>query len=263
MTSPIVLFFRGLNSYGSDRLSFGPYRGAFIHSRLQHALEKRQLTFVPTLNMGNGSIEDHVRKALGFISETKEFKNSENKFHLLGHSTGGLIARAVAPHLADRVLSVTSMASPHLGTTLAEQAFAFSHNHPLTYRSLQIIGYDISQKLDSFNDLRPSEMQKFNLNYKNIEGIRYSSCIFKVKHSDLSWPVKIFTHTGDKLGLLKESDGFIEVESQKWGEILTELELDHLSQIGFNAFFLPTKRQKARLNFEQLCDRLLAHWQSI
>jgi len=51
-------------------------------------------------------------------------KENADKVHIVGHSMGGLDARhmVVDLEMADRVASITTIGTPHLGTTLADKA---------------------------------------------------------------------------------------------------------------------------------------------
>src|SRR5664279_3007294 len=54
------------------------------------------------------------------LTETiqKAYKETGRKIHLVGHSLGGVIARAVASQMPDRVASVTTLAAPFRGVAV-------------------------------------------------------------------------------------------------------------------------------------------------
>lgn len=65
------------------------------------------------------------------LSETiqKAYRSTRAKVHLVGHSLGGVLARAVASQMPDRVASVITMGSPFRGVTV----------HPSVLRAAELV----------------------------------------------------------------------------------------------------------------------------
>jgi pimeloyl-ACP methyl ester carboxylesterase len=57
------------------------------------------------------------------------YKESRRKVHLIGHSLGGVLARAVASQMPDRIRSVTTMGSPFRGVSA----------HPSVLRAAEVV----------------------------------------------------------------------------------------------------------------------------
>jgi len=66
----------------------------------------------------------------------KAYRSHKRKVHLIGHSLGGVLARAVASQEPDMVASVISMGSPFRGLTL----------HPSVLRAAQIVRQQIRER---------------------------------------------------------------------------------------------------------------------
>src|SRR5271170_28134 len=117
LDAPIVLA-HGL--FGFTRLGVGPltiasyFRG--IPQSLQSAGNRVLVTRVPPI----AGIEDRARR----LGEEIVRAFPDEPVHLIGHSMGGLDARRL---LADeswqpRILSITTIGTPHLGSSLADFA---------------------------------------------------------------------------------------------------------------------------------------------
>lgn len=66
----------------------------------------------------------------------RAFAETGQKVHLVGHSLGGVLARAVASQMPDRVASVTTLASPFRGVSI----------HPMILRAVNLVRGQIHQR---------------------------------------------------------------------------------------------------------------------
>lgn len=227
-----VVFCHGL--LGFDSVTIGPaiaplqvshWRG--IASVLQNHGVKVLVTRVPATS----SPIDRAQVLLHKIEHT--YPNQS--VHLIGHSMGGLDCRYLTTHLTDRsfkVLSVTTIATPHRGSSFAD--------HFLT-----TLGKERLPQLLSLLDMLPNgggdgkafefltidNMAKFNQQTPNVPGVKYFSWgatyepglidTWKYPHSVIQ----------EKEG---PNDGLVSIESAKWGSYLGTLNhVNHLDLVGW------------------------------
>jgi triacylglycerol lipase len=155
--------------------------------------------------------------------------------HLIGHSMGGLDCRYLTTHLTDRtfkVLSVTTVATPHRGSTFADHF-------------LELMGRDRLPQVLSLLDMLPNgggdgkafesltvaSMKKFNEETPDVEGVKYFSWGAKYEPGLIdTWK---YPH---RIILEKEgpNDGLVSVESAKWGKYMGTLtDVNHLDLVGW------------------------------
>ncbi len=85
---------------------------------LAHGISHRALDLEPVL----GSIDAYVPQVAGAIQQLRTETN-QNQIVLLGHSMGGLVARAyLACHADAGIVRVITLGTPHHGTGLADNA---------------------------------------------------------------------------------------------------------------------------------------------
>ncbi|EIW86887.1 alpha beta-hydrolase [Coniophora puteana RWD-64-598 SS2] len=157
--------------------------------------------------------------------------------HLIGHSMGGLDCRYLTTHLTQRsfsVLSVTTIATPHRGSSFADHFLATIGMHRLpSFLALidwlpnGIGGGDGA----AFKCLTVAAMAKFNEETPDVEGVRYFSwgAVYDPGLID-TWK---WSHS---VILEKEgpNDGLVSVESAKWGTYLGTLQhVNHLDLVGW------------------------------
>lgn len=260
-----IIYLRGLNSQGDDNLragglDFGPMHGPWLKE-----LMRRELPAKAVSDFGAGSVADQTKRAAEIIRSLPEWKDSKAGFHLLGHSTGGLIARALAHELPgrDRILSVTTMATPHRGSPLAAIAKTFPERRPRLHGLLRRVNYDINQRMHSFADLLPDSATLFNRKYPDVNPVVYASVVFSLPVEEMSWPIQIANRLLNEEGILKDHDGYVERRSQEWGRVLAHLPMDHLTQIGFDLSLNPKARRHTRQLFHRLGDILETHWRDL
>jgi triacylglycerol lipase len=146
--------------------------------------------------------------------------------NLIAHSMGGLDARYLISRLglAERVRSLTTIATPHRGTFLADWFTAnFRHRIPLLM-ALEAFGMN----LDGFGDCRPAVCREFNEATPDAPGVRYFSYGGEASLARLS-PVlrrswSIITPVEGA------NDGMVSVASARWGEYLGTMHADHFAQ---------------------------------
>ncbi|EAU92719.1 triacylglycerol lipase [Coprinopsis cinerea okayama7 len=155
--------------------------------------------------------------------------------HLIGHSMGGLDCRYLTTHLTDRkfkVLSVTTIATPHRGSSFADH-FLYAvgkHRLPQVLALLDLLpngGGDGK----AFEFLTLESMKKFNEDTPDVEGVKYFSwgAVYEPGLID-TWK---YPHS---VILEREgpNDGLVSIESAKWGTYLGTLsQVNHLDLVGW------------------------------
>ena len=181
----------------------------------------------------------------------------EGKVNLLGHSMGGLDSRYLTSLLdfSDRIASVTTIGTPHRGSTVGDIAMGIIPESAFTAANrllgiLECSGEGLQQitRKNLTEDLGPR--------MANMPGVAYFSATSAIPNSSVmtrSLPMFWVPH---RLLLKNEgdNDGFVSVESSKWGEHICTYAGDHYGQIGQ---FLGRSRGLDYLKFyEEILTRL-------
>ena len=129
--------------------------------------------------------------------------------------------------LSDKVASLTTIATPHLGTPLADIS------SKLLSRFVRMLGRLID--LRAFVDLTTARMTEFNRLTPNAPGISYGSVVARsgqLRTHPLLWATHVYLskHAGP-------NDGVVPAASQPWGEVVREIDADHWAQIGWSSAF--------------------------
>jgi len=163
------------------------------------------------------------------------------KFNVVGHSMGGLDMRYAISKLgiADSVASLTTIATPHRGTSLAE----------LILTTPGILKDKLGEIFDWFGEsifpnaksnavaaveqlTREYVTQEFNkeiLDNENIAYYSFSAAVGKGTNHPIN-PIYRYQngHIYNQEGL---NDSFVSVESSKWGEHIQTTPLSHMEQL--------------------------------
>jgi triacylglycerol lipase len=154
----------------------------------------------------------------------------DKKVNIIAHSMGGLDARYAISRLglAERVASLTTIGTPHYGTPLADTSLIM-RELPLLGRAL-LLGLG----LDGIHDLTTTQMAAFNASVPDAHRVRYASYSGWVSggigdvHALLA---PGFTYLTRRTG---DNDGMVPAASQRWGEVLGDVNADHWAQIGWS-----------------------------
>lgn len=162
-------------------------------------------------------------------------KENCNKVNIIAHSKGGLDARYAISRLdaAPYVASLTTIGSPHLGCRLVDIAIK---KLPQSLIRRVAKGYNAMYKklgdaepdfISGVNDLTTEQCSLFNEDAVDKTGILYSSYASKMSSFfgagfPLNVGYAILRHTDG------ENDGFVSVESAKWGNYLGCCETKHI-----------------------------------
>lgn len=169
--------------------------------------------------------------------------SGHTKAHIIGHSMGGLDARVmiVDEGMTDCVASVTSIGSPHLGTSFADWGLAHG-------------GYEIVKAVKGifdatgFEDITLEAMAAFNERARNVEAT--NDVVYQTYAAAQDVPL-VFGPIQPSWHIIFEAeganDGLVSVQSQRWvselksdGGLVKRIRqydfpvtADHLNQVGW------------------------------
>lgn len=167
------------------------------------------------------------------------------KVHIIAHSMGGLDARMMIVDLgmAEKVASLTTIGTPHLGTVLADHVI--NRGGDLWMDFLQKA---VHLNLDGFNDLTVTACEVFNRHAEDAEaknGVVYQTYSSFERGTDIFLPLLpswFYIQNNDG-----RNDGLVSVRSQEWkSEIVAAdgtrkqiaqkqfpIPADHLNEVGW------------------------------
>jgi triacylglycerol lipase len=156
------------------------------------------------------------------------------RVNIIAHSMGGLDARYAITHLGlhARVASLTTIGTPHRGTPIADTSAMFIGQWTNFRRALDRAGANV----DGLYDLTTLRMQEFNRLVTDAAGVVYSSVVGAITPGTGINPILLPAYSFLKR-TAGPNDGIVPVESQKWGDVVGEIEADHWEQIGWSRTF--------------------------
>jgi pimeloyl-ACP methyl ester carboxylesterase len=247
-----VFFIRGLSTNGSDDAYWSVFRFGPMARHFAAAFAQRGIEFHPINGMGSGSLTELAAKVRDLLERHPVWRDPSLPVHILGHSAGGLVARLLCAQTGippGKIQSVMTVATPNLGSGFAEHCLTIPEKFPLSDRFLKTFGYDIAgKKRGSITDLTPEKVQATMREHARIAaGIRQASIICWAPRREWCLPLKLFYIVPAFNAFTLPSDGMVERDSQAFGDVVAEINIDHFRQIGI--FGRPEK-------FLQLCDTL-------
>ncbi|MDQ3907761.1 MAG: alpha/beta fold hydrolase [Acidobacteriota bacterium] len=167
----------------------------------------------------------------------------KGKVHVVGHSMGGLDARYMIARLgmAGRVASLTTVGTPHLGTSLADWGLA--HQGARVIRGLRRV-----IDLEGFLALTTGASREFNESSSEAEA---ANQVFYQTYASAQPRKKVFTPLKRTWSIIREyegeNDGLVSVASQRWVSELVSasgrrkqirqhdfpVPADHLNEVGW------------------------------
>lgn len=186
------------------------------------------------------------RRAADLKSEVEtalSLRPEQSKVHIIAHSMGGLDARQmiVKYGMAEKVASLTTIGTPHLGTSLADWGIK-NEGHEI----IKLLGGIID--LGGFADLTPAECRTFNEFAQATEAaneVVYQTYASSEQQTKIFAPLQIsWQIIHDSEG---ENDGLGPLTSQLWTDTLAgavgirktvsqhdfPVSADHLNEIGW------------------------------
>lgn len=222
LKNPIVLV-HGLGA----RSTYGPFNYFYGLPALLQDHKNRFL--IATLTAWQ-SIEHRAQQLRTQIE--KHFP--DQPVNLIGHSMGGLDARYLAarPHFSERVASVTTLGTPHRGTLIGDMAVGLVP--PTAFfaaeKLLKVFGSSHEPLKQVTRAFCIEEFPKLAPNHPQIAYFSATSAITRPLLKN-ALPFFWIPH-----GILEKAegpnDGFVSVESAKWGDSICTYEGDHYAQVG-------------------------------
>ncbi len=201
-----------------------------------------EVSFAGDLETRANDLEREVETALALRPE-------QPKVHIIAHSMGGLDARLMIckPGMADKIASLTTVGTPHFGTSLADFGVK-NGGHDL----IEVLSKVIN--IEGFADLTTYAADAFNLANEAFEA---GNEVFYQTYSASEKLSKIFAPLQPAWEIINQhegaNDGLVPVSSQRWKRELSNgsgitktvrqkdfpIPADHLNEIGwwdFNEF---------------------------
>lgn len=249
-----VLFIHGLSTYNSDHLKIGPLDFGPMDQHIQNRL-KDQCRYFALHQFGAPTLDQQITNCTRLARKLVEAENISD-LSIVGHSTGGLIARALAYGLEGQVkkIKVLTFGCPHYG--IEELQKKLENLTQLSYgKALKYLGYNISERLSQLAELDSENVKNFNRMYPPLVDKSYLSISCALPHRQLPFLMRKLRNLS---GLSREnSDGIVDEKSQLYGDHSARLKLTHLSQLGF---FIPgAYHPSEKPEFEKLI-RLIEEW---
>ena len=214
---PIVLAHGlfGFRSIEVGRLTLASYfRG--IPDTLRAAGNRVYVSKVPPIS----GIKDRARE----LGHEIDLAFPGQAVHVIGHSMGGLDARHLLsdPHWQGRILSLTTIGSPHQGSALADAAR--EHVGPV-YKALRSLR--INHK--GFWDITKRAARAINRDTCRITNVSCFCVAGNPVESEVCWPLRpLYAILKDLEG---PNDGLVSVESAHgFGRPLPDWPIDHFAQ---------------------------------
>ncbi|MBT8402004.1 MAG: alpha/beta fold hydrolase, partial [Rhodothermia bacterium] len=245
----------------------GMRRGGHLYAAAAHLRMHGVLAFAPnvvpynTVDVRTGMWIDRLAHVLA--------ETGADKLNLIAHSMGGLDARhLISRHgMHDRIATLTTIATPHRGTHIAE----FIVTRPERVRQLLAELADwlgttaVPEGEADFRtavaELTPEHMvEHFNRENEDHPAVRYQS-YGGAAGKGASVPANPFLRIGNGLLFATEgpNDGIVSVASARWGDYLGTIDADHAAQVGLsfgtgsrfssNDFFLDLVRRLSSEGF--------------
>jgi len=155
------------------------------------------------------------------------------RVNIVAHSMGGIDARYAISRLglAKRVASLVTVGAPHRGTPIADLGQGLAAWLGLRF-ALERAGVG----LDALRDLTVARMEAFNAEVPDAPGVAYGSVVGVARRTLQTNPLLVPTWLYLK-ARAGDNDGMVPAASQRWGEVLAEIEADHWAQIGWSRHF--------------------------
>ncbi len=243
LRAPIVLV-HGL--FGYDRLRIAGMTVASYFGNLPEYLAAAGNRVLVARLHPTGGVAQRATELQSFLDRAAP----DEPVHILAHSMGGLDARYMISRLAmaHRVLSLTTIGTPHRGTVFADWLVQ------RVERVLRPLFESTGIPRQAFHDLTTARCRTFNEQVPDAPSVRYFSVAGRHDAHWLSpeWhlPQSIVSREGP-------NDGVVSVASASYGEACEVWEGDHLSLVNWhNPLVYARLLQERPLHYAALVRRL-------
>ena len=218
---PIVLC-HGL--FGGDRygLKIIPWSQVHYWGRIARFLQERGCRVLVTKVSRCASIETRATEL------RQQIRNGQlgDSVNIIAHSMGGLDARYLIAHLSKMhddlcIKSLTTIGTPHRGSSIADWCYRQARNRRRTERLFKFLGIDSI----AFHNLSTNFMiNEFNPSTPDHPAVAYFSYGAQAD-------IPVWSPLGVSCSILKNlegpNDGLVSVNSAKWGTYLGTVQADH------------------------------------
>jgi triacylglycerol lipase len=220
LRTPIVLV-HGLLGYGEMRVGNLTVSEYFpgVSQQLRDAGNR---VLVPTLSP-TGGVADRAAQLKAYL----DCEAPHEPVHIVAHSMGGLDSRYMISRLgmAERVLSLTTLGTPHRGTPFAD--WGVSRLSRVVKPILQWLGLPTQ----AFLDLTTGKCKLFNDEVPDVPSVRYFSVAGR--HDGNLLTPEWYLSYNLMLRQEGENDGVVSVASARWGEDMEVWDGDHFSLVNW------------------------------
>ena len=266
MTSPpfdAVFFLPGLNAFADERVHIGPLRFGHMAAQWEAAAARRHVPFARSRCVGGDGLVREAARA----RETFEYEVTEGalagrqRVRLIAHSTGGLVARAIAAARPEVIADVVTLGSPHAGTPLATVALELLNRksmlHGLARALGQVFGYNLEHRAATLYDLTPEGAESHAESFPVPQEVPTGFIECRAEGPEIAAPFRALALAFPQARLSEASDGFIHCSSQVFGAKLGQVRLDHYGEFGVAMQATRAERSRTQAEFLALTDRLL------
>jgi triacylglycerol lipase len=158
-----------------------------------------------------GSVDDRARNLAVAVKHIL-LSSKADRVHIIAHSMGGLDARHMIVDLgmADSIATLSTIGTPHLGTSLADRAVGGNEEVLDLLRTLRI-------DFTGFADLTTYSCNRFN---KRAEAAEAANSVRYVTWSSFQQIEQVFSLLKISWGLIQpkegDNDGLVPTSSQQW-----------------------------------------------
>ncbi|OQY02895.1 MAG: hypothetical protein B6I20_06170 [Bacteroidetes bacterium 4572_117] len=192
-------------------------------SKIPEKLEKNGAT---VFLAHQDALNSHIENALQIKDRIQQILEETGceKVNIISHSKGGLESRYMISNLgmANKVASLTTLATPHRGSALADTVFAFLERKNLLIKASKIARFYarlIGDKEPNFyragKDLTNTYMQHFNQSILDVPDVYYQSYGGVVTKNYPAWLVRVQHKLMTKAE--GDNDGIVSKQSYQWG----------------------------------------------
>ena len=238
LTYPVVL----MHGFG---IMAAFQRGGHLHQEAMYLRQRGVRAYAPNVAPYNSiSVRADMWKER---IERIVHETGADRLSLVAHSMGGLDARYLITELGlhEHVAALVTVSTPHRGTAIADSVL----NQPdlvrdwlanvADYIGARALKDSPSDVLRAVSELTPEHMQStFNPDVPDHPAVRYWSYAGKAgRGTDV--PLDPFFYVLNSIVYKQEgvNDGYVSVDSAKWGTFLGTIDADHARQIGIRSSF--------------------------
>lgn len=239
-SAPIILV-HGL--FGFNQLTLGGLKVTDYFRLIPDALRRdgHVVPEPPKLNPA-GSVAERAQDLKDYLQDANRGDVFQKQVHIIGHSLGGLDSRFLISKLgmADRVLSLTTIGTPHHGSSIAN--IVVSGIDPALNKFMDHLGVNVKGLLDITTDA----CQRFNDEVPDADGVQYFSIGGRfAPPRKLGIPQGLFGFTHDIVAKTEQdNDGLVSVASATMGRpawtALDTWETNHPRQVNWGTNLVPT-----------------------